>query len=166
MLVRDDRQHVVRSVRLGSLKAGPHIWRWDGASSTGKVLLDGEYGVSARAWSGELSGQAGWATQIVTVPDAGRAVLTRPVVYPAATAVADRLAASYVRARFDTDEAEFPGYSVGAVPPISLRTRLVITAPDGERVHLAHRRAYRPSFFWSARDEQGKPLPPGNTFSG
>ena len=92
ILVRDDRQRLVRSVRLGSLNAGRHVWRWDGQSSTGKVLPDGEYEVSVRAWSGEHSAQAGWGTQIVQVPDPGRAVLTRPVVYPSATSVADRLA--------------------------------------------------------------------------
>src|SRR5687768_7929090 len=31
VLVRDPQQRLVRSVRLGSLKAGPHVWRWDGA---------------------------------------------------------------------------------------------------------------------------------------
>ena len=157
VLVRDNRQRLVRSVRLGSLKAGPHVWRWDGASSAGKVLPDGQYQILVKAWSGERSAQAWGFCQIVTVPDAGQVVLTRPVVYPAATAVVDRLAVSYIRARYDIFEAELPGWGV----PIPLRTRLVITAHDGERVHVAYRRGYRPSFFWSARDEAGKPLPPG-----
>ena len=121
------------------------------------MLPDGRDQISVKAWSGERSAQAGGFTSIVTVPDAGRVVLTRPVVYPAATAVADRLAVSYIRARYDIYEAELPGWGV----PIPLHTRLVITAHDGERVHVSYRRGYRPSFVWSARDEAGKPLPPG-----
>ena len=164
VLVRDDRQHLVRGVKLGSLEAGPHVWRWDGASSDGKVLPDGAYGVFVRAWSGERSWEASGFSQIVTVPNAGRVVLSRPVVYPAATVVADALAVSYIRAGYNQSEAEFPGYSESAVPPVPLRTLLVITAPDGERVHVAHRRGYRPSFLWSARDDAEAhfdPLPQG-----
>jgi hypothetical protein len=161
VLIRDDRERLVRNERLGSLEPGRHLWRWNGESTAGRVLPDGDYVIVVRAWSRQRSGEAWTATRIVTVPDAGRVVLSRPVVYPAATAVYDRLAVSYIRARYYVDEAEFPGYSEEVLPPTPLRTRLVIKAPDSERVQVSYRRAYRPSFFWSARDEEGNPLPPG-----
>ena len=132
------------------------------ASSTGSCCPTAATSVFVRAWSGERWPEAVWATQIVAVPDAGRVVLSRPVVYPAATAVTDRLAVSYIPRALPPAKPSSPGTGRGrsrrsrCAPASSsrLRTASVSTSPTAWGTA-------RPSFFWSAHDEQGKPLPPG-----
>jgi len=158
VLVRDRAWRIVRRVQLGVLPAGRHVWHWDGRSNSGKVLPDDRYAVVLRARGGERTGRVTTFTQVITVPDAGKLVLSRPVVYPAATAVHDSLDVVYVRAGYSEEIRQYWMY-YGR--PIRLHTRLVISAPGGERVLDAQRRGYRPAFTWSARSESGTPLPAG-----
>src|SRR6188472_343745 len=94
VLVRDGEGTAVRRAALGVQEARRHVWRWDGRSSAGRVLPDGRYRVILRAWGGEGTSRQSTSTVAVTNPDAGRLVLSRPTVYPAATAVVDSLVAS------------------------------------------------------------------------
>ncbi len=157
MLVRDHASQVVRTWRLGRLGEGRHVWAWNGKTS-GHRLPDGHYTVVLRAWSGNRFAKVSAGTDILTTPDAGRLMLSRPTVYPAATTVADRLAVVYLREGYSEFAAEYPEYYGDDIP---LRTRIVIRAPDGEAVYRALRRGYRPRFLWTARDADGHPLPAG-----
>ena len=154
--VRDREWQVASRVRLGVLPAGRHVWHWDGRSSSGKVLPDGRYALVLRAWGGERTGRVTTFAEVLTVPDAGKLVLSRPVVYPAATAVDDSLDVVYVRAGY---QEEIRQYWMYYGMPVQLRSRLVISGSDGERVLDARWRGYRPAFSWSARSDSGQPLP-------
>jgi hypothetical protein len=156
--VRDREWQVVRRLRLGVLPAGRHVWHWDGRSSSGEVLPDGRYALVLRAWGSERTGRVTTFAEVLTVPDAGKLVLSRPVVYPAATAVDDSLDVVYVRAGY---QEEIRQYWMYYGMPVQLRTRLVISGSDGERVLDARWRGYRPAFSWSARSDSGQPLPAG-----
>jgi flagellar hook assembly protein FlgD len=159
VLVRDTQRHVVTRVRIGVLPAGHHVWRWDGRSNRGVVVPDGRYGVAVHARGDGQAARVVVSTNALTEPDAGRLVLSRPVVYPAATAVTDSLGVVYVRAKYSEEERLY--WRSYFDPPLALRTRLVITAPNGKRVLDSTRKTYRPSFTWFARTESGQPMPEG-----
>ena len=158
VLVRGRDGRVVRRARLGVLPEGRHQWHWDGRSNAGQVVPDDWYTVVLRARGGNRVGRDQTTTNVATKPDAGRLVLSRPVVYPAADVVTDGLDVVYVRAGYSEDLRQNWMYYD---PPMRLHTRLVIIAPDGRRVLDATTKAYRAAFSWSARAESGKPLPAG-----
>ena len=157
--VRDREWQVASRVRLGVLPAGRHVWHWDGRSSSGTGAARRPLCPGA-ATHGAVNARAGSTTfaEVLTVPDAGKLVLSRPVVYPAATAVDDSLDVVYVRAGY---QEEIRQYWMYYGMPVQLRTRLVISGSDGERVLDARWRGYRPAFSWSARSDSGQPLPAG-----
>jgi hypothetical protein len=157
-LVRNEQGDTVHDESLGTLEASRHVWRWAGGGDEPTALPDGSYTIVLRARTGQRWQRVRARTKILTEPDAGRLLISRPVVYPYATAVADRLQAVYVRADYLDEEAEFPQYFDG---PLALTTRFVVRAPGGERVFERFRRGYRPWVSWSARDGDGQPLPPG-----
>ncbi len=157
MLVTDHSSQVVRRERLGVLDAGRHVWRWNGRGH-GQTQPDGSYGVLLRASSGKRESRIGQSVQVVTEPDDGQVVLSRPTVYPAATVVPDRLLVVYLRETYSAYAAQYPQYYGEDIP---LHTRLVVKAPDGTVVHSAKRGGYRPVFSWSARDTDGAPLAAG-----
>lgn len=160
VLVRARDGDVVKRESLGVLAAGRHMWRWNGRSSAGHLQPDGPYHAVVRARGDGRTGRVGASAKAVSKPDAGRLVLSRPVVYPAATAVVDSLAVAYVR-EGDSEEERLYGYYYGD-RPIRLSTRLRITGPDGERVFDAVHSGYRQRFSWTARDGNDHALPSGD----
>lgn len=160
VVISDRHGDEVGRERLGVLSAGRHVWRWDGRSSDGSVVPDGVYGVKVRAESGGTADRINSDTTVVSQPDAGRLVLSRPIVYPAATAVVDSLAVAYVRkGDSEVDRVEGPYFGNR---PLRLVTKLRITGPDGVTVFDGAEDGYRHSFKWTARDDNGQALPPGD----
>ena len=159
VLVRDGEGTAVRRAALGVQEARRHVWRWDGRSSAGRVLPDGRYRVILRAWGGESTSRQSTSTVAVTSPDAGRLVLSRPTVYPAATAVVDSLVASYVRAGFSEQQRLYGAYYGDR--PIRLTARFVVVDADGAKVLERTSTKYRPDFSWTARNAADRPLEPG-----
>jgi hypothetical protein len=159
VLVRDRDGRAVARRALGVLPARRHVFRWDGRRSSGRVLPDAAYRVILHATASEQTGRVVTATSLVTEPDHGRLVLSRPVVYPAATAVVDSLSAVYVRADYSEEIRRY--WRSYFDRPMGLVARLRITGPDGRRVVDARRFGYRPTFSWSARDQGDRPLSPG-----
>jgi flagellar hook assembly protein FlgD len=159
VLVRDANGTAVRRAALGVQEARRHVWRWDGRSSAGGVLPDGRYRVILRAWGDEGTSRQSASTVAVTHPDAGRLVLSRPTVHPAATAVVDSLAASYVRAGFSEQQRLYGAYYGDR--PIRLTARFVVVDSDGVKVLERTSTKYRPDFSWTARNAAGRPLEPG-----
>ena len=95
----------------------------------------------------------------MTNPDAGRLVLSRPTVYPAATAVVDSLVASYVRAGFSEQQRLYGAYYGDR--PMRLTARFVVEDADGAKVLERTSTKYRPDFSWTARNAADRPLEPG-----
>ena len=98
------------------------------------------------------------------MPDAGKLVLSRPVVYPAATAVDGRpRSACYVRAGFSEEHPpvlEATTACPSACAPAWSCSRARRRA--GSRRHVAP--GYRPAFSWSARSDSGRPSARAGTY--
>jgi hypothetical protein len=159
VLVRDRQGKAVRRAALGVREARRHVWRWDGRSSSGRVLPDGYYRVILKASGGDRTSRVSTSVIAVTAPDTGRLVLSRSTVYPAATAVVDRLAAAYVRAGDSEDERLYAGYYGDR--PIRLTARFVLVDADGDTVLHRTSTKYRPALSWTARDARDRPIEPG-----
>ena len=157
VVVRGPDAEVVLNAKLGVLAAGRHVWRWDGRSAGGRLQPDGSYHLLFRATAGDRADRRGARTDLLTRPDGGRLLMSRPTVYPAATLVKDRVHVVYVREGYSSDIAAYPGYYDAPF----LRTRLVVKDPDGQVVYDDTTHRYRAAFEWTARVD-GVPLPPGD----
>ena len=158
-IVRDRDSRTIRQSVLGRLDPGRHQWSWGGWAASGGPVADGRYTVTLRATSGPRVDKVKLLTNLLTHLPSGRLMLSRLHVYPNATAVEDRLQAVYIRYGFEQltfENLDFFG------PQRLLRTRLVIRGPSGTRVFDRSSRGYRPSFEWTARADDGTPLPPGS----
>ena len=158
-IVRDDDGTLVRLVKLGLLEAGRQRWSWGGRTTSGVIVPDGDYSVTLRAVSGSGADRVRMRTLARTSVAPGRLVMSRPTVYPKATAVEDRLELVYIRHGFAQIVFENLGF-FGAQK--LLRTRLVIRDPSGATVFDRSSRGYRPAFEWDALADDGTPLPAGS----
>ena len=158
-IVRDRTGDVVRLSKLGLLDAGRHQWTWGGRTTAGGVAPDGEYTVVLRAVSGPFADRVTMRAVARTSVAPGRLVMSRPTVYPNATAVHDRLQMVHIRYGFRQIVFENLGFFG---PEKLLRTRMVIRDPSGATVFEKSSREYRPAFEWDARADDGSPLPEGS----
>jgi hypothetical protein len=159
VLVRDRDGRAVRRDALGMLEAHRHVWRWDGRSNAGRVLPDGPYRVILRARGDGDTSRAGTGTIAVTVPDAGQLVLSRPTVYPDASAVVDSISVVYVRAGWSEEDRRYGAYY--SERSIRLTARFVVVDADGEKLLERTSTKYTPTLSWTARDAADRPLAPG-----
>ncbi len=159
VLVRNSDGKAVNRAALGVQEARKHRWRWDGRSAAGHALPDGSYRVILRARGGERTSRQSVDVVVVTAPDAGRLVLSRPTVYPAANAVVDSLSAVYVRKGWSEEERLY-GFYFGE-RPIRLTARFVLESADGDTILRRSSTKYTPSLAWTGRDAAGRPFEPG-----
>jgi hypothetical protein len=158
-LVRDIHGTTVRRAVLGSLDAGRHVWRWNGRSTTGRQVPDGSYRVILRASGGNRTARAVTGVHVATEPDAGRLVLSRDTVYPAADVTVDSLSVAYVRASWSEDDRLYWFYYSDR--PIRLTARFVVVDSEGDKVLSRTSTKYTPRLSWTARDAAHEPLAPG-----
>ncbi len=159
VLVRDRHGKAVRRAALGVQEASRQVWRWDGRSNAGRVLPDGYYRLILSARGDGRTSRAPTSVVAVTAPDAGRLVLSRSTVYPAATAVVDSLAVAYVRAGYSEEQRLYGQYYGDR--PIRLTARFVLVDSHGDTVLTRTSTRYRPALSWTARDADDRPIQPG-----
>ena len=145
---------VVRTVDLGRLGKGDHVFRWDGRTRLGRVLPDGRYAVVLVAQTANGRDSAQTSVDVDTTSCA-RLMTTRPTVYPRATVVDDMVQLMLVDCAWSAWDAE-----MGEV--FAARTRLQVLDRRGE-VMWAHvvRDQTTPTFTWDGRRRHDGPARPG-----
>lgn len=131
----------VRRVRLGSLRAGEHAWRWDGRNEAGRPVPNGTYRIRLTAVGEHRTGVAklrGYLDRTGEELRRARVRMSRDTIYPRTPDFEDRI------------------YFRGATGGI--RTELVLRDADGDVVRRT--RIFGLSS-WAGRDDAGELLPPG-----
>jgi hypothetical protein len=159
VLVRDHEGTTVRRAALGVQEDGRHVWRWNGRSNSGRRVPDGYYRVVLRTAGENRTERDETSVHVITEPDAGRLVLSRDTVYPAADATVDSLSVAYVRAKWSEDERLYSFYFGDR--PIRLTARFVVVDEKGDRVLSRSSTKYTPTLAWTARNAAGRPLASG-----
>ena len=160
--IRVERDGAVLSgpFRLGRLPAGQHHWTWDGRSADGSLVDDGTYDVRLRADRGTGHQTVRLFAKVDRTPDEGTLLVSRPTVYPKATAVDDHVLFTYLRQGWDPIEAAYPtDGSFDPLPP--QRVHLFVLDSDGDRVHRDTVRSEITSVFGWDGTQGGKPVPAG-----
>ena len=138
----------LRTVKLGLLRKGRHVWKWNGRTDTGRQLGDGKYLVAVSGNNfAPLSAEIIVDTRFAPVLAAatyGAQEGTEPAVYPRTTVVRDTLE-----------------LHVWPVEPSARRLALTIRDRRGRVVFHVDAPGYRPFVaYWSGRLKR-EPLPPG-----
>jgi flagellar hook assembly protein FlgD len=152
-----------KGIDLGTLDAGRHYWKFEGRDSRGHLLPDDDYEVQVVATRHGKKRSAYANAFIATQPDRGTLLVSRPTVYPRATAVDDRILVTYLREGWDPNRAAYPGdgFYVDLVPLMPLRVHLFVLDGRGERVYRdTERKAYTPVLAWDGT-RGGKPVKAG-----
>jgi len=152
--VKVDGDVIVRTVVLGHLDKGDHVFRWDGRTGLGQLLPDGTYRVLLIAEAGSRR-DSDWSEVGVDTVNCARLKTTRRTVYPRATVVDDLVQIVLVDCEWSSWAAE-----LGDV--LQLETRLKVIDQRGKvvRDQVLHDQT-TPTLTWDGRRQDGRPAPAG-----
>lgn len=159
---RANKRVVLGPIRLGSLRPGAHVWRWDGRKDNGRKAPDGRYGlvVKARLASGKVLKDAWTQVKVDTVYDPAPVAVTDTTLYPTTTLIHDVI-------RIGVDLGGGRVWHDGIHRGIGRITSSTGEVVDQWKVYSpadassSGNGGYGLRHKWDARDASGQPLPAG-----